>query len=76
MIGDTFSASGAMNVAASVGAMKGGFLPPTVNYEEKDKRGDLDYVPNIARKAGVNKVLVDSFSPTGSNSCLVIGKYA
>lgn len=76
MIGDTFSASGAMNVAASVGAMKGGFLPPTVNYEEKDKRCDLDYVPNTAREAGIDKVLVDSFTPTGINSTLVIGRYS
>ena len=74
MIGDTFSASGAMNVAASIGAMKDGFLPPTVNYEEKDKRCDLDYVPNIAREADIDKVLIDSFTPTGINSSLVIGR--
>lgn len=59
MIGDTFSASGAMNVAASVGAMAGGFVPPTINYEVKDSRCDLDYVPNKTRSAKINKVLVD-----------------
>ena len=76
MIGDTFSASGAMNIAASIGAIKDGFLPPTINYEVKDDRCDLDYVPNTARKARINKVLVDSFTPTGINSSLVIGEYA
>jgi len=76
MIGDTFSASGAMNVAASIGAMKGGFLPPTINYAVKDKRCNLDYVPNTARQVNIDKVLVDSFTPTGINSSLVVGRYS
>ena len=74
MIGDTFSASGAMNVAASIGAVKESFLPPTINYEVRDSRCDLDCVPNKSRSAKVKKVLVDSFTPTGVNSSLVIGK--
>lgn len=76
MIGDTFSASGAMNVAASIGAMAGGFIPPTMNYEVEDKRCDLDYVPNEARNVKVRKVLVNSFTPTGTNSSLVIGTFS
>ncbi len=76
MIGDTFSASGAMNIAASIGAIKEGFIPPTINYEVKDDRCDLDYVPNKSRSIKVNKVLIDSFTPTGVNSSLVIGKYS
>lgn len=74
MIGDTFSAGGAMNAAASVGAMAEGFLPPTINYEVPDRRCDLDYVPNESRSAKVAKVLINSFTPTGVNSSLVIGK--
>ena len=76
MIGESFSASGAMNLAASLGVFAQGFIPPTINYEVKDKRCDLDYVPNTARKVSIDKVLVDSFTPTGINSSLVIGKYA
>jgi 3-oxoacyl-[acyl-carrier-protein] synthase II len=76
MIGDTFSASGAMNVAASIGAIKESFVPPTINYEVKDTRCDLDYVPNSSRDRKVAKVLVNSFTPTGANSTLIIGKYA
>jgi len=74
MIGDTFSASGAMNVAASIGAIKEGFIPPTINYEVKDVRCDLDCVPNSARSAKVEKTLINSFTPTGANSSLVVGK--
>lgn len=73
MIGDTFSASGAMNVAASVGAIMKDFIPPTINYDSKDNRCDLDYVPNNGRGKKVKKVLVNSFTPTGSNSSLTMG---
>jgi len=75
MIGDTFSASGAMNVAASIGAIQGGFMPPTVGYDIPDKRCDLDCVANTTRLADIDRVLVDCFSPTGSNSALVVGKH-
>lgn len=76
MIGECFSASGAMNVAGSVGAMHSAFIPPTIHYEKPDSRCDLDCVPNEARNARPDKVLINSFSPTGSNSCLIIGRYA
>ena len=75
MIGESFSASGAMNVAASVGGLKEAFLPPTINYEEPDKRCSLDCVPNKMREAKLDKILVNSFSPTGNNSSLVVVKY-
>ena len=74
MIGESFSASGAFNLAAGLGALNENFIPPTMNYENVDKRCDLDYVPNKSREAKVSKVLVNTFSPTGNNSCLVIKK--
>jgi 3-oxoacyl-[acyl-carrier-protein] synthase II len=76
MIGDTFSASGAMNLAAAAGVIMEGFIPPTINFENPDKRCDLDCVPNKSRYSVVRKVMINSFSPTGSNSALVIGAYA
>lgn len=75
MIGDSFSASGAMNLGASIGVLEEDFIPPTINYEKLDKRCDLDHVPNNVRAQKVDKILIDSFSPTGSNSALAIGKY-
>lgn len=74
MIGETFSASGVLNTASSVGVLKNQVVAPTVNYEVKDKRCDLDYVVNKSRKAKVDKVLINSDTPTGVNSSLVIGK--
>ena len=74
MIGDSFSAGGAMNLAASIGALEKNFIPPTINYEKPDKRCDLNCVPNTPNEAKVDTILIDSFSPTGNNSCLVIGR--
>jgi len=76
MIGETFSAAGALNLAASIDAIKGGFVPPTINYLAADRRCDLDYVPNEARQEKVDKIVINSFSLTGSNSCLAIGRYS
>ena len=75
MIGDSFSASGAMNLCASIGALQGGYIPPTINYEKQDKRCDLYYVPNRAEDKKIKTVLINSFSPTGSNSSLAVGRY-
>lgn len=76
MIGESFSASGAMNLVASLGVISEGFLPPTINYKTPDRRCDLDCVPNKARKIKVDVIMIDSFSPSGSNSCLAVKRYA
>lgn len=75
MLGEAFSASGAMNLVASLGILEKDFLPPTINYEIPDKRCDLDCVPNVMRRKHVDKILINSFSPTGNNSSLAIGRF-
>ncbi|HLF17331.1 MAG TPA: beta-ketoacyl-[acyl-carrier-protein] synthase family protein [Candidatus Omnitrophota bacterium] len=75
MVGESYSAGGAMAVSAALGAIQGGFIPPTVNYQEKDPDCDLDYVPNKARKAELNHVLINSIDPNGSNSCVILERY-
>ena len=75
MIGESFSAGGALNLAASLGVFEEEFIPPTINYVNPDRRCDLDYVPNKAQRNRVKNIMVDSFSPTGSNSTLMIGRY-
>jgi 3-oxoacyl-[acyl-carrier-protein] synthase II len=75
MIGETFSASGALSLAAAVGALQKGFIPPTVNYQERDPECDLDCVPGSARQKQVKTVLVTSADPYGQNSAVVLGRY-
>ncbi len=75
MIGECFSAGGAMNIAGSIGVLETGFIYPTINYREPDRRCDLNCVPNKAMKRAVDRILINSFSPTGSNSSLMIGRF-
>ena len=74
MVGESFSASGALSLAAAVGALRNGFIPPTVNYLERDIKCDLDYVPGTARQKQVQNVLVTSADPYGQNTAIVLGR--
>jgi len=75
MLGESFSASGALSCAAAVGTLRNGIVPPTVNYMERDPDCDLDYVPNEPRKLNVGNVLVVSSDPYGNNSAIILSKY-
>lgn len=75
MVGESFSVSGAFSVAASLGVLNRDFLPPTINYHEKDERCDLDYVPNVSRKAKPDHIFISSFGPNGSNTCMIIRRF-
>jgi len=75
MVGETFSASGALALAAAVGTIQHGIIPPTVNYREKDPSCDLDYVPNISRNQPVDTALVIASDPYGQNAAIIVEKY-
>jgi 3-oxoacyl-[acyl-carrier-protein] synthase II len=75
MVGESFSASGALSLSAGVGAIQKGLIPPTINHQQKDPECDLDYVPNEARQKRVKNVLVTSTDPYGQNSAVVLGNY-
>jgi len=75
MIGETVSAGGCLQVAAVVGSLTQGFIPPTINYEEADTDCDLDYVPNKSRLQDIHTVLVNNIGPGGNNTSAVIAKY-
>jgi 3-oxoacyl-[acyl-carrier-protein] synthase II len=72
MIGHTLSASGAIEAAFSLLAIRDQMLPPTINHVEPDPAITLDVVPNIARPATVVNVLSNSFGFGGQNVCLVL----
>ncbi len=75
MVGESFSASGSLSLVAAIGAINKGFIPPTVNYKEKDPECDLDYVPNVSRQKHINTALVISSDPYGQNTAIILGKY-
>src|SRR3989338_8500818 len=75
MIGHLIGAAGAVELIATVLAMEHQIIPPTINYEVPDPDCDLDYVPNVSRKAPIEIALKNSFGFGGKNSALVIKKY-
>ncbi|MFH2037883.1 MAG: beta-ketoacyl-ACP synthase II [Chloroflexota bacterium] len=76
MTGHLLGASGALEAAISVQAIKDGIIPPTINYETPDPECDLDYVPNYARKFDLSHVMSNSFGFGGHNATIIVNKYA
>ena len=74
MIGHMMGAAGAIEAATCIMTLNEGVIHPTINYETPDPECDLDYVPNVARKADVNVVLSNSFGLGGQNACVVLGR--
>lgn len=74
-VGHMVGAAGAVSAVAGVQAIQTGLIPPTINYQTPDPECDLDYVPNIARKAAVNTVMINSFGFGGQNACLVLSRW-
>lgn len=73
MIGHPQGASGAAGIVTSALALSRGFLPPTINQRESDPECDLDYIPNIARKACVAAALCNCLGFGSKNSAIVLG---
>jgi 3-oxoacyl-[acyl-carrier-protein] synthase II len=76
MTGHLTCGAGALNMLASLRAITDGVIVPTINLEHPDPNCDLDYVPNEARPAQVDAVLVNAFAFGGTNGCLVVRKAA
>ena len=73
-IGHCLGAAGAIEAVISIMAMRDGIVPPTINYETIDEECDLDYVPNIARKAELSAVMSNSFGFGGTNGSIIFKK--
>jgi len=72
MTGHMLGAAGAVEVIVATKAMIEGIIPPTIGYVEKDEDCDLDYVPNVARKAMPDLALSTSLGFGGHNACIAI----
>jgi len=72
----TLGAAGALEGIVSVLALQNGFVPPTINYSNRDPLCDLDYVTEGMRKTNLRTVLSNSFAFGGNNTTVVFGKYS
>ena len=76
MIGHLWAGAGVVEAIFSLLTIIHGIIPPTINYETPDPECDLDYVPNVARRAEVKIVLSNSFGFGSTNASLIFGKFS
>jgi 3-oxoacyl-[acyl-carrier-protein] synthase II len=74
MIGHPQGACGAAGLAATLVAFRDGILPPTINLERPDPECDLDYVPEIGRRASVDAAICNTIAFGSKNSALALRK--
>jgi len=69
-LGHGLGAASAIEAAVCVRALAKQTIPPTINYLP-DPELDLDYVPNEARSARIDKIMSASFGFGGTNNALI-----
>jgi 3-oxoacyl-[acyl-carrier-protein] synthase II len=76
MVGHLLGAAGAVAALVGVGAIRDGVIAPTINLDNPDlPECDLDYVPNVAREARVDTVMVNGFGFGGQNAVAVFRRF-
>jgi 3-oxoacyl-[acyl-carrier-protein] synthase II len=75
MTGHMLGAAGGVEAIISALALKEGFLPPTINYNNPDPECDLDYVPNKGRKADIKYAISNSLGFGGQNATICLKRF-
>jgi 3-oxoacyl-[acyl-carrier-protein] synthase II len=75
-IGHAQGACGSASVAATVIAMEHGRVPPTINLDAPDPECDLDYVPDVGRKAQIEHAICNCVGFGSKNAAVVLRKIA
>lgn len=75
MVGHTLSAAGAIESVATLLGLRGGYIPPTLNYGQADPDCDLDVVPNAARQVDLRFAMKNSLAFGGNNTSLVFARH-
>lgn len=75
MTGHLLGGAGGLEAGITILALRDQVLPPTINLEKPDPECDLDYVPNVARKAPLEIALSNSFGFGGTNGCLIFKRW-
>jgi 3-oxoacyl-[acyl-carrier-protein] synthase II len=74
-VGHPQGASGAAGLLATLFAFESGVLPSTINLDEPDPECDLDYTPQIGRKAEINAALCNCIGFGSKNSALILKRF-
>lgn len=75
MTGHLLGAAGAIEVIATAKALEEGFIPATIGYQVPDDECNLDYVPNVGRKADIEYALSNSLGFGGHNGTVLLKKW-
>lgn len=75
MTGHLLGAAGGVEAVICALTIQNGMIAPTINYENPDPECDLDYVPNVARKADVEIAMSNSFGFGGHNATIILRKF-
>ena len=70
--GHGLGAAGALELVVTIGAVREGVAPPTINWLEPDQKCPVDAVPNEARAMPIRVALSNSFAFGGINATLVV----
>jgi 3-oxoacyl-(acyl-carrier-protein) synthase len=77
MLGNSFAASGAIEAAAALLALRDQVVPPTINLSDPAPSCDLDYVSgNVARAVRLRAVALNNANLMGAHAALVLGQGA
>jgi 3-oxoacyl-[acyl-carrier-protein] synthase II len=72
--GHMLGASGVIEAAATIEALRRGLLPPTHNLDDPDPGCELDHIRKAPRAAAIDVALSNSFGFGGHNVTLVFGR--
>ena len=75
MTGHLLGGAGGIETVFTALAISEGQLPPTINHDHSGDECDLDYVPNVMRKARVEHAMTNSFGFGGTNASLILSRY-
>jgi nodulation protein E len=73
MHGHCLGAGGGVEAVACIQAMREGFVPPTIGFDEPGDECDLDYTPNEGRRREIAYAMSNSFAFGGLNAVLIFG---
>ena len=77
MTGHLLGGAGGLEAGITVLALRNQILPPTTNLENQDPdTGEMDFIPNQARKAEVEYAMSNSFGFGGTNGALLFRRWA
>ncbi|MFO7562618.1 MAG: beta-ketoacyl-[acyl-carrier-protein] synthase family protein [Enhygromyxa sp.] len=72
MIGHTGAAAGTLEAIATIIALRRGFIPPTIHFEQPDPDCPLDCVPNVSRSTSVGVALSNASGFGGVNASVLL----